>query len=45
VSSYGLGIASADTEGISNPRSGGEWTAPNVGTLLRTMERRAEVLG
>jgi hypothetical protein len=33
------------TEGISNPRSSGEWTAPNVGTVLRTMERRAEALG
>jgi DNA invertase Pin-like site-specific DNA recombinase len=31
-------------EGISNPRSGRPWTPPNVGTLLRTMERRAEAL-
>jgi hypothetical protein len=53
VSSYGLGIASAgtrriaralDAEGIANPRSGVPWSPPNVETVLRTMERRAEAL-
>jgi len=35
-----------NTEGLDNPRSPDKpWTPTNVGTLLRTMDRRAEALG
>ncbi len=33
-----------EAEGLKNPRSGSPWTPSNVGSILRTLERRDEAL-